>query len=206
MDTKKQKRRGPGALDVFIVLALLAVIAGVGLRAYINNTSQVGTAAVLEDYVELVLGHNLVVLVEELGVDKCLENRDIVLVVACGGIGVVEHVVGNLGKEVENLAALLRAAYEGTQQRVGIVAGDDEDILGKGRVDVVDVVLLDALARGKVERIPVVGYVVVELLASLDILEARAWQLKATCRKGVGGVVVNVVRCVCPDTRREQQQ
>ena len=27
MDTKKQKRRGPGALDVFIVLALIAVIA-----------------------------------------------------------------------------------------------------------------------------------------------------------------------------------
>lgn len=51
MDTKKQKRRGPGALDVFIVLALIAVIAGVGLRTYISNTSQTGTAAVLEDYV-----------------------------------------------------------------------------------------------------------------------------------------------------------
>ncbi len=51
METKHQKRRGPGALDIFIVLALIAVIAGVGLRAYISSNSNVGTAAVLEDYV-----------------------------------------------------------------------------------------------------------------------------------------------------------
>jgi len=50
MEKKKQKRRGPGALDVFIVLALIAVIAGVALRAYITNSSEIGTAAVLEDY------------------------------------------------------------------------------------------------------------------------------------------------------------
>lgn len=51
METKHHKRKGLGALDVFIILALLAVIAGVGLRAYMNRNADVGTAEVLEDYV-----------------------------------------------------------------------------------------------------------------------------------------------------------
>jgi len=51
METKQKKRKGLGALDVFIILGLLAVIAGVGLRSYMNRYADVGTAAVLEDYV-----------------------------------------------------------------------------------------------------------------------------------------------------------
>ena len=51
METKHRKQKGLGALDVFIILALLAVIAGAGLRAYMNRNADIGTSAALEDYI-----------------------------------------------------------------------------------------------------------------------------------------------------------
>ncbi len=51
METKHRKHKGLGALDVFIILAVLAAAAGIGLRAYMNRNADVGTSAVLEDYI-----------------------------------------------------------------------------------------------------------------------------------------------------------
>lgn len=51
MENKKTKRKGPGTLDVFIILAVVVVLAGIGLRAYMTRNADVGTAVVLEDYI-----------------------------------------------------------------------------------------------------------------------------------------------------------
>ena len=51
METKHRIQKRLGALDVFIILALLAVSAGVGLRAYMNRNADIGASAVLEDYI-----------------------------------------------------------------------------------------------------------------------------------------------------------
>ena len=51
MEKQNTKHRGLGALDIFIILALVAVIAGVGIRAYVNSSDRKGEVATQEDYV-----------------------------------------------------------------------------------------------------------------------------------------------------------
>lgn len=51
MEKKNAKKRGLGALDVFIILALIVVAVGLGLRIFVNDSAELSTGAALEDYV-----------------------------------------------------------------------------------------------------------------------------------------------------------
>ncbi|MBE6616350.1 MAG: hypothetical protein E7627_00185 [Ruminococcaceae bacterium] len=51
MDTNKVKKTRIGALDIFIIIALVVCVVAIGVRMYVNSISDVGEQVALEDYV-----------------------------------------------------------------------------------------------------------------------------------------------------------
>lgn len=51
MDTKKVKKVRIGALDIFIIVAIIVCAVAIGIRMYVNSISDVGEQVELEEYV-----------------------------------------------------------------------------------------------------------------------------------------------------------